>query len=184
MPERQPEQSGNQQSSQPSVYVQLARASLEHYLRTQQLLPVPDPAPAGMEGRAGAFVSLKKYGELRGCIGTIQPVRQNLAEEIIHNAVSAGVEDPRFWPVQLEELPELSISVDVLSPPESIESEDELDPQRYGVIVSSRGQVGLLLPNLEGIDSVAEQVGIARQKAGLHPNEPVRLARFEVVRYE
>ncbi|MGD0152399.1 MAG: AmmeMemoRadiSam system protein A [Thermacetogeniaceae bacterium] len=181
MPEQQSEQ---QSGKQPSAYVQLARASLEHYLRKGGLLPVPDPVPAGMEGQAGAFVSLKKHGALRGCIGTIQPVRQNLAEEIINNAVSAGVEDPRFWPVQLEELAELTISVDLLSPPEPIAFEDELDPKRYGVIVSSRGRVGLLLPNLEGIDSVAEQVGIARQKAGLLPDEPVRLARFEVVRYE
>lgn len=181
MPERESEQ---QVGKQPSSYVQLAWTSLEHYLRTRQLLPVPDPVPAGMEGQAGAFVSLKKHGELRGCIGTIQPVQQNLAGEIINNAVSAGVEDPRFWPVQLDELAELTISVDVLSPPEPIASEDDLEPKRYGVIVSSRGRVGLLLPNLEGIDSVAEQVGIARQKAGLLPDEPVELARFEVVRYE
>lgn len=181
MPEQQ---SGKQQDRQPSVYVQLARASLEHFLKTRQVLPVPDPVPAGMERQAGAFVSLKKYGQLRGCIGTIQPVRQNVAEEIIYNAVSAGVEDPRFLPVQLEELRELTISVDVLASPEPIDSEEELDPKRYGVIVSGRGRVGLLLPNLEGIDTVAEQVGIARQKAGLRPDEPVRLARFEVVRYE
>jgi AmmeMemoRadiSam system protein A len=127
---------------------------------------------------------LKKHGELRGCIGTIEPVRRNLAEEIINNAVSAGAEDPRFRPLQLEELPDLTISVDVLAPPEPIDSEDDLDPRRYGVIVSSRGRVGLLLPNLGGIDTVAEQVGIARQKAGLLPDEPVRLARFEVTRHE
>jgi AmmeMemoRadiSam system protein A len=179
-----PEQSANHPEKHPSACVQLARASLEHYLRTNRLLPVSDPAPPGMQGRAGAFVSLKKHGELRGCIGTIEPVRSNLAEEIIYNAVSAGVEDPRFRAVQPEELPELTISVDVLSPSEPIDSEDELDPRRYGVIVRGRGRVGLLLPNLEGIDTVAEQVGIARQKAGLRPDEPVRLARFEVVRYE
>jgi AmmeMemoRadiSam system protein A len=177
-------QSGDRQEGQPSIYVQLARASLEHYLLTRRLLAVPDPVPPGMEGRTGAFVSLKRHGELRGCIGTIEPVRRNLAEEIIYNAISAGVEDPRFLPVQLEELPELTVSVDVLSPPEPIASEEELDPWRYGVIVSGRGRVGLLLPHLEGIDTVAEQVGIARQKAGLRPDEPVRLARFEVVRYE
>ena len=179
-----PEQSADRPERQPSVYVQLARASLEHYLRNERLLPVPDPVPSGMEGRAGAFVSLKKHGQLRGCIGTIEPVRRNLAEEIIYNAVSAGVEDPRFWAVQPEELPELTISVDVLSPPEPIDSEDELDPKRYGVIVRGRGRVGLLLPNLEGIDTVAGQVEIARQKAGLRPDEPVQLARFEVTRYE
>jgi AmmeMemoRadiSam system protein A len=178
------EQSAARPEKQPSAYVQLARASLEHYLRAKRLLPVPDPAPPGMQGRAGAFVSLKKDGELRGCIGTIEPVRRNLAEEIINNAVSAGVEDPRFLPLQLEELPDLTISVDVLAPPEPIDSEDDLDPRRYGVIVSSGGRVGLLLPNLEGIDTVAEQIGIARQKAGLWPDEPVSLARFEVTRYQ
>jgi AmmeMemoRadiSam system protein A len=181
------EQSGKQSGKQPeraSAHVQLAKASLEHYLRTQKLLPLPDPVPTGMDGRAGVFVSLKKHGELRGCIGTIEPVRRNVAEEIIYNAVSAGVEDPRFWPVQLEELPDLAVSVDVLTPPEPIDAEDKLDPQRYGVIVSARGRVGLLLPHLEGIDTVAEQVAIARRKAGLRPDEPVRLARFEVIRYE
>jgi AmmeMemoRadiSam system protein A len=179
-----PEQPGNHSGRQLSAHVKLARASLEHYLSTRTLLPVPDPLPAGMEGRAGAFVSLKRQGELRGCIGTIEPVRRNLAEEIIYNAISAGVEDPRFWPVELDELQGLSISVDVLSPAEAIDSEEELDPKRYGVIVSGRGRVGLLLPNLEGIDTVAQQVGIARQKAGLRPDEPVRLSRFEVIRYE
>jgi AmmeMemoRadiSam system protein A len=179
-----PEQSADRSEKQPSACVRLARASLEHYLRTNRLLPVPDPAPAGMDSRAGAFVSLKKHGELRGCIGTIKPVRRSLAEEIINNAVSAGTEDPRFRPVQLDELPDLVISVDVLAPSEPIDSEDDLDPKRYGVIVSNRGRVGLLLPNLEGIDTVAEQVGIARQKAGLRPDEPVRLARFEVTRHE
>jgi AmmeMemoRadiSam system protein A len=178
-----PEQPDNQPEKH-SVYVQLAQASLEHYLRTKRLLPFPDPAPPGMDGRAGAFVSLKMHGVLRGCIGTIEPVRRNLAEEIIHNAVSAGVDDPRFRPVQPDELPDLTVSVDVLAPPEQIDGEDELDPKRYGVIVSARGRVGLLLPNLEGIDTVAEQVGIARQKAGLRSDEPVRLARFEVIRYE
>ncbi|MDH7577490.1 MAG: AmmeMemoRadiSam system protein A [Bacillota bacterium] len=167
-----------------SSYVELARASLEHYLRTGVLLPVPDPPPAGMKGRAGVFVSLKKRGQLRGCIGTIEPCQENVAAEIIHNAVSAGVQDPRFWPVELEELPELKISVDVLTPPEPVKSEEELDPRRYGVIVRSRGRTGLLLPALEGIETVAEQIGIARQKAGIRPGEPVQLERFEVIRHE
>lgn len=173
-----------QAGAQESPHVRLARASLEHYLRTGKMLPVPDPVPPGMEGRAGVFVSLKKHGQLRGCIGTIEPYQENIAAEIIHNAVSAGVQDPRFWPVTLEELPELKISVDVLTPPEPVASEKDLDPRRYGVIVRSRGRTGLLLPDLEGIDTVEEQIRIARQKAGIPPGEPVQLARFEVIRYE
>ncbi len=172
------------QERQESPYVRLARASLEHYLRTGKLLPAPESVPAGMEERAGVFVSLKKHGRLRGCIGTIEPCQENVAAEIINNAVSAGVQDPRFWPVEPEELPELKISVDVLTPPEPVASEEELDPKRYGVIVRSRGRTGLLLPALEGIDTVEEQVRIARQKAGIRPEEPVQLARFEVIRYE
>ncbi|HHW41164.1 MAG TPA: AmmeMemoRadiSam system protein A [Syntrophomonadaceae bacterium] len=169
---------------QVSPFVRLARASIEHYLRTHKLLPVPDPLPAGMEGKAGVFVSLKKHGQLRGCIGTIEPVQENIAAEIIHNAVSAAVQDPRFWPVELKEVPELKISVDVLTPPEPVASEKDLDPKRYGVIVRSKGRTGLLLPNLEGINTVTEQVAIARQKAGIRPDEPVELERFEVIRYE
>lgn len=167
-----------------SPFVKLARASIEHYLRTRRLMPVPDPPPPGMEGRAGVFVSLKKHGQLRGCIGTVVPQQKNIAAEIIHNAVSAAVHDPRFWPVELEELPDLKISVDVLSPPEPVKSQEELDPKRYGVIVRSKGRMGLLLPNLEGIDTVEEQLAIARRKAGIEPDEPVEIERFEVIRYE
>ena len=133
--------------------------------------------------RAGAFVSLKKGGELRGCIGTVEPVRKNLAEEIIMNAVSAGVRDPRFAPVRLEEIDELTFSVDVLMPPERIKSAAEPDPARYGVIVRSGYRSGLLLPDLEGIDTAEEQIAIARRKAGIGPHEPVELYRFEVRRY-
>lgn len=167
-----------------SPFVQLARQSLEHYLRTGQVMAVPEPLPADMDGRAGVFVSIKKHGRLRGCIGTIEPYRKNIAEEIIYNAISAGVDDPRFMPVELEELPQLKISVDVLTQPEPVESEKDLDPKRYGVIVSSGRRKGLLLPDLEGIDTVEEQIRIARQKAGIHPDEPVKLERFEVIRYE
>lgn len=167
-----------------SPYVQLAYASIEYYLRKRLMLPVPDPLPTGMKEKAGVFVSLKKHGQLRGCIGTIEAAQKNVAAEIINNAVAAAVQDPRFWSVELEEVPELQISVDVLTSPEPVESEDELDPRRYGVIVKSRGRTGLLLPNLEGIDTVAEQVAIARQKAGIPAGEPIQLERFEVIRHE
>ncbi len=133
--------------------------------------------------RAGAFVSLKKGGELRGCIGTVEPVRKNLAEEIIMNAVSAGMKDPRFEPVRAEEIDDLEISVDVLMPPERIEDPGGLDPRKYGVLLRSGQRSGLLLPDLEGIDTAAEQIAIARRKAGIGPHEPVELYRFEVRRY-
>ncbi|MDK2816359.1 MAG: hypothetical protein PWR22_988 [Moorella sp. (in: firmicutes)] len=165
-----------------SLPVRLARQSLEHYLRTGKVLPVPEPLPQELAGRAGVFVSIKKHGSLRGCIGTIGPTRANLAEEIIYNALAAGLEDPRFPPVTVEELPELQYSVDVLSEPEPATLAD-LDPKVYGVIVSCGRRRGLLLPDLEGIDTVEEQVAIARQKGGIGPDEPYQLERFKVTRY-
>jgi len=166
-----------------SFPARLAKESLEHYLRTGRILPVPKDLPPEMERRAGVFVSIKKFGQLRGCIGTISPVRSNIAEEIIYNALSAGLEDPRFPPVRAEELPYLEYSVDVLEEPEPVNSLEDLDPRVYGVIVSSGPRKGLLLPDLEGIDTPEEQVTIAKRKAGIGPNEPCRLARFRVTRY-
>jgi AmmeMemoRadiSam system protein A len=137
-----------------------------------------------MQQRAGVFVSIhKKNGELRGCIGTFQPTTANVAEEIIQNAVSAATNDPRFDEIREDELDDLEISVDVLSPPEPVDSLKELDPKRYGVIVQSGWRRGLLLPDLEGVDSVQQQVEIAMRKAGIRPGEPITLYRFEVKRY-
>jgi AmmeMemoRadiSam system protein A len=133
--------------------------------------------------RAGTFVSLHKDGRLRGCIGTIQPVRSCVAEEIADNAISAATRDPRFSPVRPEELDSLEISVDVLSEPESISSKSELDVKRYGVIVTSGHRRGLLLPDLDGVDTVDEQLAIAKKKAGIREGEPCSLQRFEVVRH-
>jgi AmmeMemoRadiSam system protein A len=164
--------------------VQLARASVAHYLRNKKLLPVPSPIPEGMDRPSGVFVSLHKNGQLRGCIGTIEPTQPNIASEIIHNAVSAALRDPRFLPVQLGELLNLEISVDVLSKPETISSTEELNPQKYGVIVSHSGHTGLLLPHLDGVNTVEQQVDIARQKAGIAVDEPVEMERFQVIRYE
>jgi len=167
------------------AYVTLARLSLETYIKSGRPVGIPDNLPEEMiKNRAGVFVSLKKYGQLRGCIGTISPITDSIAQEIIRNAISAGVEDPRFPPVGEEELDELDYSVDVLSEAEPINSVDELDVYRYGVIVSSGRKRGLLLPNLEGIDTVEEQVSIAKRKAGIYDNEAVRLERFEVVRHQ
>ncbi|MDD2555960.1 MAG: AmmeMemoRadiSam system protein A [Syntrophaceticus sp.] len=169
-----------------TAHVQLARESLEHYLSTGKLMSTPDPLPRGMKEGAGVFVSLKKDGQLRGCIGTFAPVQENVASEIIHNAVAAGVEDPRFWPVQLEELSDIVFSVDVLTPFEKVDTKDELDPKRYGIIVKSKSgeRTGLLLPDLEGVDSVDEQISIASQKAGIFAGEPLDIYRFEVIRYQ
>jgi len=167
-----------------SLSVSLARQSLKEYLTTRQYLKVPKNAEELWQKKAGAFVSLKKHGQLRGCIGTIEPTRSNLAEEIIYNAVSAAVQDPRFTPVLPEELEELTISVDVLEKPEEIASLAELDPRVYGVIVSHGTRRGLLLPDLPGIDTPEEQVRIARQKAGIDEGESVELQRFKVTRYD
>lgn len=165
-------------------YVALARESLEHYVRTGSLPALPEGLPPELaDRRSGAFVSLKIDGQLRGCIGTIQPVRDSLASEIIHNAVSAGTEDPRFLPVREKELPLLEYSVDVLSAPEAVSDISELDPKRYGVIVSFGGRRGLLLPDLDGIYTSEQQVRIALQKAGIDPNQPYRMQRFEVFRH-
>ena len=135
------------------------------------------------QNRAGAFVSLKEDGRLRGCIGTIQAVRGSLAEEIMHNAVSACSEDPRFTPVEAWELERLTISVDVLGETEKISSPEELDVTRYGVIVTKGARRGLLLPNLEGVDTIEQQIAIAKQKAGIKDHENVELERFEVIRH-
>lgn len=165
-------------------FVKLARQTIETYVRTGRILPVPQGLPDELTGtRAGAFVSVKKDGQLRGCIGTIQAVQACLAEEIIQNAVSACCRDPRFTPIETKELDRLTISVDVLKDAEKVDSPDQLDVKRYGVIVTNGGRRGLLLPDLEGVDSVDQQIAIAKQKAGIREEEAVELERFEVVRH-
>ena len=165
-------------------WVQLAWQSVESYVRHRKVIGVPEGFPAELtDTRAGAFVSIHKQGRLRGCIGTIAPTRGSLAEEIIHNAISASTRDPRFDPIRPEELRLLEINVDVLGAPEDVSSEAELDVKRYGVIVTRGNRRGLLLPNLEGVDTVEQQVAIARQKAGIGSEAPVSLQRFEVVRH-
>lgn len=166
------------------AYVHLARLSLEHYIKTGKYMPLPEGLPEEMlDKKAGVFVSIKKHGSLRGCIGTISPVTGSIAQEIIRNAVSAGEEDPRFSPVKEEELDELVYSVDVLGEPEPVADYSQLDVKRYGVIVSSGRKRGLLLPDLEGVDTVEKQIEIAKRKAGIYNNEKISLQRFEVVRH-
>ncbi len=167
------------------AYVRLARQTIETYVKTGKKIRVPDHIPQEMcSRRAGVFVSLKEDGRLRGCIGTISPVRGSIAEEIIENAVSAATKDPRFHAVEPEELERLVYSVDVLGDTEKISSQKELDVKRYGVIVSRGYRRGLLLPNLEGVDTVEEQIRIAREKAGIPEDAgDISLERFEVVRH-
>lgn len=166
------------------AYVRLARYTIEAFTGTGKLPGIPQGLPEELyHSRAGAFVSLKEDGKLRGCIGTIQAVQGSLAEEIMHNAVSACSEDPRFSPVEAWEVERLTISVDVLGETEKISSPAELDEARYGVIVTRGARRGLLLPNLEGVDTVGQQIAIAKQKAGIKAHESVELERFEVIRH-
>ncbi len=170
---------------QEDEYVHLARLSLETYVMTGKPAKQPENLPEEIANRrAGVFVSLKKHGSLRGCIGTISPVTNSIAEEILRNAVSSGLEDPRFPPVSKSELDELVYSVDVLGEAEPIKSMEELDVKRYGVIVSSGRKRGLLLPNLEGVDTIPQQIDIAKKKAGIYDNETFTMERFEVVRHK
>jgi len=171
-------------AKEESAYIRLARETIENYIKQGKIItPHPGLPEEMINQKAGVFVSLKKNGNLRGCIGTFMPTQKNIAQEIIKNAISAAVDDPRFSPVTASELGDLTISVDVLSPPEEISDISELDPKKYGVIVSSGYKKGLLLPDLEGVDTAEEQVNIAKRKAGIYPDEKVKLCRFEVKRY-
>jgi AmmeMemoRadiSam system protein A len=166
-----------------STLVKLARETVESYARTHHL-PEPKTIPTTMKKRAGVFVSIKEHGELRGCIGTFEPTQPDLAHEIIANAFSAANRDPRFAPITEEELADLTYSVDVLTKPQPVEDAARLDPKKYGVIVECGRRRALLLPDLEGVDTVSQQIAICRQKGGIMPNEPVKLYSFEVKRYK
>lgn len=186
-------------------YSKLAREAIGTYLKKDKILQPPKDLPKEMlKNKAGVFVSLHKKrgltrneeartdaeGELRGCIGTFLPTKNNIAEEIIDNAIAAASRDYRFAPIKKEELLDLEISVDVLEEPEPISSDlrlaiSQLDPKKYGVIVKSEdGRTGLLLPDIPGVDSAEYQIAICRQKAGISPNESIYLYRFEVTRYK
>jgi len=165
-----------------SPLVSLAKRTVESYVKTGKIPEAGELTPE-MKARAGVFVSIHKLGALRGCIGTFEPAGKNIAEEVMANAVSSATRDPRFPPIAPGELADLDYSVDVLTEPEPVESKDQLDPRKYGVIVAAGWQRGLLLPDLEGVDSVDYQIDICRQKAGIMPDEPVKLYRFEVKRY-
>lgn len=164
-------------------YARLARHAAEYYVKNKKDIDIPaDLSGEMLSNKAGVFVSVKKRGALRGCIGTIQPVADNIALEIIRNARSAVSADPRFSPVSESELGLLTYSVDILGSPEVTDFAG-LDPYKYGVIVTSGHKRGLLLPNLEGVDTAEEQVRIAREKAGISAGESCTLERFEVIRH-
>lgn len=167
-------------------YVELAKKTIDKFIRENSVYdPSQNELPEEMlSNRAGAFVSIHENGQLRGCIGTIAPTCKNIAYEIVSNAIAASTRDPRFDPIRTEELDKLEINVDVLSPEEPIDSPDQLDVNKYGVIVEKGFKRGLLLPDLDGVDSVEQQIAIAKQKAGLDLDESgVKMYRFEVVRH-
>ncbi|MDP2232001.1 MAG: AmmeMemoRadiSam system protein A [Actinomycetota bacterium] len=165
-----------------SEIVVLARRAIDAYLRTRAEIR-PDPfTDEALPTRAGAFVSLHLHGALRGCIGTISPTEPTLGMEVVRNAIQAATQDPRFPPMTTDELGELDISVDVLHAAHECEFED-LDPAKFGVIVTAGWKRGLLLPDLEGVDTAEEQVDIASRKAGISPDDKIRLERFRVDRY-
>lgn len=169
-----------------NLYVELAKQTIKNYLEYNSLPKAPEQKPELLKQKAGCFVSLhQKNGQLRGCIGTILPVYKNLAGEIIHNAFEAAFHDPRFKPLKKEEFNDIEVNVDILSDPEVVPSEKSLDPKKYGVIVKSQdGRTGVLLPDLEGINDPAYQVAIAREKAGISPEEKIFLYRFTVTRHK
>ena len=171
--------------------VELAKRTVEELARTGLKPDPPEPGQPELSSlpeeflntSAGVFVSIKKHGDLRGCIGTFQPVSDNIALETVRNAMAASTKDPRFSPIKEDELPDLTFSVDVLTAPEPVSGPDELDPARYGVIISCDIRRGLLLPDLDGVDTVEEQMRIAMMKAGIEPEEGIKIERFEVKRY-
>ena len=166
-------------------YVKLAVQAVHHFLSKGKLMTCPSPVPDGMNDQLGVFVSIKKKlnYELRGCIGTVIPNQENLAKEIIHNAVNAATRDPRFKSVTIDELDQLLFSVDILAPLEPIDNPEQLNPLQYGLSIKYEGRQGILLPDLEGIDTVKKQIDLCLKKGNIKKNAAYRMYRFEVERY-
>jgi AmmeMemoRadiSam system protein A len=168
------------------AYSKLAKETIETFIKEGHIISPPKNLPDEMlKKKAGVFVSLHlKDGSLRGCIGTFAPVQKNIAQEIIHNAICAATQDPRFPPVERKELENLFFSVDVLSASKNVSKDILSDPKKYGLIVSAQdGRRGLLLPDLPGVETIEQQISICRQKAGINPFEPVCYQIFEVERH-
>lgn len=164
----------------------IARRAVEVYVERGEVVdpPPPEDLPDELNHRSGAFVCLKRRGQLRGCVGTVSPQTPSVAHEIARAAVQAAIADPRFFPVGPDELAEIEYTVDVLSTPEPVSGPEHLDPRRYGCIArAADGRLGLLLPDLEGVDTAEQQVEICRRKGGIGVDEPVSIERFTVTRY-
>jgi len=167
-------------------YINLAKQAIETYVKTGKIIDVPKDLPEEFYSRqAGVFVTIKKGKELKGCIGTYLPTRKNIAEEIISNAISSCSQDYRFLPVNKEELSELNYEVSILSEPEQIKEIKELDAKKYGVLVKTQdGRSGLLLPDLEGVDTPHQQISIACQKAKINSEkDQITIYRFTVEKF-
>lgn len=174
-------------------YIDLARLAIEEYVKNGKIIALPEDLPNDLFGKsAGVFISIhkknpKKNGEaLRGCIGTFLPTKNTIAQEIIDNAISACSRDYRFSPIKKEELDNLEISIDVLSEPEKVEDISTLDPKKYGILIKSQkdSRSGLLLPDLEGVNTIHDQIAITLNKAGLKLNDPINIFRFSVERFK
>ena len=164
--------------------VALVKKAVDIYVREGKVISDTGELAGELTEKAGVFVCLKKKGQLRGCIGTIEPVTGCASLEAVRNAIASATEDPRFFPVSEDELEELDYSVDVLCPPEKVNSISDLDAKKYGVIVAKGARKGLLLPDIEGVNAAEDQVRIAMLKAGIPPGEKdIEIYRFEVKRY-
>ena len=162
---------------------ELAKKTIENYILYGEMYDIDKKLAEEVKREAGVFVTLKKNGKLRGCIGTIRPTQKNIVAEVQKNAISAAEHDPRFPSLEEDELNDIDYSVDIIGEMEKVASKDELNPEKYGVMVKGDHKSGLLLPDLEGVDTVKEQLSIARKKAGLNKDEEIEIYRFEVKRY-
>lgn len=163
--------------------VALAKEAVETYVRDREIAR-PAVLTPEMKEKSGVFVSIHKHGQLRGCIGTFEPARPNVAQELVFNAISSATRDYRFSPVTANELPELSYKVDILTRPELVLEKSELDPRRYGVLAVYGNKRGILLPDLPGVTGIDQQIEIACSKGGIEVDEPAKLYKFEVRRFE
>ncbi len=163
-----------------SPLLRIARESIAaHLAGDDPRKALADPARRAPQG---CFISLKKRSRLRGCMGTMAPTRPSLEEEVLENALAAALRDPRFDPVQADEVRELLISIDLLSPMKEVRSQSDLDPARFGLLIKAGGRKGVLLPDLPGVTTVERQIEICREKAGIAPGEPITMLRFQVER--
>jgi AmmeMemoRadiSam system protein A len=155
----------------------LGRHAIDTYLRTRRLIDPPDPIPPELRAPSALFVTLRKNGEMRGCVGSVRPTEATAAHELIRYAVASAVRDPRFDPVRLDEVSALTIKVQLLDPPEPTDV-SELDPHNFGIIVRCGDRQALLLPGIDGIDTPEQQLLAACQKAAIDPYAPLQLERF------